>query len=428
MDARPIPALYGCYLLRSTVHHSSLYVGSTPNPARRLAQHNGQSRGGAVKTSRETLRPWEMTCIVTGFGSQIAALQFELVSWLDDVSDVVEGLTAPSVHYRWAWQNCHLTRHIPDHQRLTKPRTNLTSRGRRRLARPRIGLTEELANLHLLLRVDSFRSWPLQLRFFCEDVYRLWQRWTERAGTSIPPAVPVILDVDPESGGVARLDVTYAPWKSHLQKSLRLLEGQSERRCTVCRVPVAQGAGLIVTCPHHPCESISHLSCLAQHFRAGTTGDEDAVLPMEGDCPACKASIPWLDVVRELTLRVRAPEVNALLRPPRAKRAKPGKPGRSEVARDAATEMRLSESSEDESDASESAAALAPTSSPRTDWRYVDEDDSDDLMSVASTTSDAPSTTLPHRKVVPSVCRRDEKKRLDRVIEDSDWDDAEVLD
>lgn len=74
---KPIPAYYCCYLLRSTKKHACLYIGSTPHPARRLAQHNGESKGGARRTHHDDKRPWEMVLTVEGFTSRVAALQFE---------------------------------------------------------------------------------------------------------------------------------------------------------------------------------------------------------------------------------------------------------------------------------------------------------------------------------------------------------------
>lgn len=77
VQSKPIPALYVVYVLRSTVSLSSLYIGSTPNPPRRLKQHNGTAKGGAVRTAKSHLRPWEMVAVISGFPSMVGALKFE---------------------------------------------------------------------------------------------------------------------------------------------------------------------------------------------------------------------------------------------------------------------------------------------------------------------------------------------------------------
>jgi len=85
------PSFYACYLLKSikSPRSNTTYVGSTPNPPRRIREHNGEIAGGARKTVRS--RPWTMAMLVHGFPSKLAALQFE-----------------------WAWQKPAVSRHLKE--------------------------------------------------------------------------------------------------------------------------------------------------------------------------------------------------------------------------------------------------------------------------------------------------------------------------
>ncbi|RMZ87657.1 hypothetical protein DV736_g5118, partial [Chaetothyriales sp. CBS 134916] len=309
MDIKAIPAFYGVYLLRSTVRKASTYIGSTPHPSRRLGQHNGRAKGGAVRTSRASLRPWEMACIVAGFPSNIAALQFE-----------------------WAWQNGHLTRHISPEQRLsfatTRTKVNpRTGKTRKRAGRPTSSLMDRLSNLHLLLRVPYFSRWPLEVRFFSDDVFTSWTAWCERVDEQIRPNISILLDLPKpdkltgditsaqpptqkrkidlmHEGGVHGIDPTYARYQDVLTKGLFILDNGDGQKCERCKQPLHLKHHLFTICPNNDCQSISHVTCLAEHFLQHATSNQ--LVPEQGQCPACHTSLNWLDLMRELTLRTRA--------------------------------------------------------------------------------------------------------------------------
>jgi structure-specific endonuclease subunit SLX1 len=391
---KAIPAFYGCYLLRSTVRPSSLYVGSTPNPLRRLDQHNGRVKGGAVRTGRVSLRPWEMTCIVGGFASNIAALQFE-----------------------WAWHNSHLTRHISQDERIsfatTRTKTSSrTGRIRRRPGRPHTSLTEKLSNLHLLLRSPYFSNWPLEVRFFSEDVYRVWQTWCDRVDGRVPNHIKIRLDLKDEQveatltglppkrrkldlvgkGGVEGVDATYASLQPMLEKGQFVFDPDEQLHCDVCRRALALDQDLIVICPHGGCRSLSHVDCLAKHFRA--EGRSETLVPTSGKCPSCQEEVQWASLVKELSLRVRgATHMQKIL-----KKTKGGP---------------IFNTSDDEDEVNDDEDAL--TANDMADESHPDDDD--DVVSIASIDSEC--STLATTSVLQSG-------RLETVVEDSD-DEIEIL-
>lgn len=403
MDIKPIPAFYCCYLLRSTVRHASVYVGSSPDPARRLGQHNGRVQGGAVRTSRATLRPWEVTCIVAGFPSNIAALQFE-----------------------WAWQNSHLTRHITPNDRIsfatTRTKTSRSGKTTKRPGRPRTSLMDKLSNLHLLLRAPYFSKWPLEVRFFNQDAYRSWETWCERVDTNISPDIKVHFDpsqTQPHQdqdeftsaqplqkrrkadligkGGVDGVDPTYARLRGVFEKSQFLLDEDDEQKCTVCHSGIDLKKGIFVICHTDHCRSISHVTCLAETSlkQLGSA----SLAPRTGYCPSCKLEHSWQDLMQQVTLRMRGvKEIKRLL----------GKKGKGT----AATAAEILEAESEESEAEEEVL----TAQEVVDEELGDDQDCDDAASIASTDSYISRASDFEAGEKPVVSQ----PRLEIVIEDSE--------
>lgn len=360
VQSKPIPALYVVYILRSTVRHASLYIGSTPHPPRRLNQHNGKSKGGAVRTSRNSLRPWEMVGVVSGFPSMVGTLKFEYVPVPPPVPMTSQNLShcvskaKSTVLLRWALNNPHLSLHISPEDRLTVS-TRRKRNGRPR--RPTHSIASVLSNLHLLLRVPSFARWPLKLHLFDRDVHALWV--TYLAGTGVVPlrtTLEVVTDFKPASvaeaearkkevvqqkalenvdeedaegdgevpegtrWGIHALPLDYAPLAPYLEKGQNVTTFEREGNCVVCLQYLDHGKGLYAICSNGECEGAGHLDCWSRHLLHQQGENDGMVLPVEGRCPKCDGMVRWGDMMKELTLRARGQkEVDKVLK--RSRRA-----------------------------------------------------------------------------------------------------------
>ena len=339
-----------------------------------------------------------MTCIVAGFPSNIAALQFE-----------------------WAWHNAHLTRHISADQRIsfatTLTKTSArTGKTRKRPGRPRTSLLDKLSNLHLLLRAPYFSRWPLEVRFFNKEVYQSWQSWCERVDGRLRPRIRVSLDLpEPQKeeeeitsaqpptkkrrialigkGGVESVDPTYARFQDVLEKSRFLLDEGDDQKCGICSKQLNLRSELFVICPSNGCSSLNHLTCLSKHFLQHS--QLTLLVPESGNCPSCRKTLQWSELMKELSLRTRGEkEMRKLL-----SKKKKSKTATAAEILDTETEDEAEEDGLLTADAVDEDAAAAA-------------DDDDDAMSVTSVDSVA---TMQSRVM-------DEPKpgRLEIVIEDSD--------
>lgn len=284
-----------------------------------------------------------------------------------------------------------------------------------------MSLADRLANLYLLLAAPSFNKWPLELRFFAEDVFNAWKKRCLDMGSELDGKMKIFLDKPTSSavsggletvGGFDGIDPSYFPMKDHVEKSAFLLAEGEDAKCDVCQNPVASMQSALV-CPMPGCKSTSHMACLGQAFLK--TGDQKDVVPRSGSCPSCRSELQWVDLVKELSLRTRGEKEVAKLQKKRRGKGKSKEAAVTLAAEESeASEDDIGSDLEDELDAELSIDVI---DEPRR--HEAIEDDAASLASGVS--SDVEALPPPRRK-------RRSTKKLENVVEDSEWEGVEVLD
>ncbi|KAF8813687.1 hypothetical protein BYT27DRAFT_7083185, partial [Phlegmacium glaucopus] len=278
--AHSFPSFYACYLLKSiqTPYATSIYIGSTPSPPRRIRQHNGELAQGARKTRLK--RPWVMQMIVHGFPSRLAALQFE-----------------------WAWQHPHKSRHMRD------GKTSIFG------CRAHRTLQKNILIVRTMISRPPFNTWPLHVKLFTHEAHQHWKdSMSGDVASPLPPGFTCTLElegVDGKSGHVGsgrRGPITINDedfTSTMLAKNTAITAAGGNVECTVCREPILNYAVSPLStalCPSSGCHAVSHLICLSQYFI--DQEDRPTMVPRGGHCKSCKQYTLWGDVIRSCYRRM----------------------------------------------------------------------------------------------------------------------------
>ena len=246
--------VFCCYLLTSLNERfkNATYIGFTVNPLRRLRQHNGELAHGAAKTHQK--RPWEMVLVVSGFPTQVAALQFE-----------------------WAWQH-------PKESRIVRDAAAACLKG---LGRP-WQLRAKMRVVFEMLNLPEWCRLPLSLRFSSHAHDEHLQ-----GVPPLPPQMATTVGPLEEIFGEQRGLVDFSE-----PDTAAAADDQSSGAvpcCCLCGEPLGEGE-TVAHCPASAaCPMKAHLVCLADDM----LGDSTALLPTTGHCPECGQLLTWGAVVQK---------------------------------------------------------------------------------------------------------------------------------
>ncbi|KAI7873055.1 hypothetical protein BDF14DRAFT_1751452 [Spinellus fusiger] len=258
-------SFYCCYLIRSldTQHTNRTYVGSTPNPLRRLRQHNGDISQGAKKT--RSYRPWELVMLVHGFPNPPCALAFEN-----------------------AWQHPLVSRHLKRAQQYTAPNSSIGMRSPQHAYL----LLSKMRAVHDVLSTKPFSRWPLHLHFATP----VWQYLFMAEGAAVV-GKPLPHHMLSTVGDIDSFYSAMVPKQPSPTCPLSLVSQTPV--CYQCKRDICrQAINTFVTCS--VCAIAFHLTCLAHVF----LGSSIALVPVDGQCPKCDSHLRWGDLIQAMTLRL----------------------------------------------------------------------------------------------------------------------------
>lgn len=286
---KPVPIFYCCYLLQSVCKRQSFYIGSTPNPLRRLRQHNGiLNRGGAYRTRKEDTRPWEAIMLVYGFPSKIAALQFE-----------------------HAWQHGYKTHYIGENDRVVRSKNGGRS------------IHHKLGVARLLVNNTYFQNMSLIVHFFNEEVGKIWKQNKFKIFDQIPIVIklsqgPLIVPTKENAIQYSNenLKLVESLYNEHVNRDTKICRFYQDKltfgeiSCGICESvfdytsECLELKPLVGFCSHQNCNFVAHLSCLHRYFldeEQLITGTRN-LLPRKGKCPDCSTVIEWNSTVKYSTM------------------------------------------------------------------------------------------------------------------------------
>ncbi|KAI8601610.1 hypothetical protein EDD21DRAFT_374010 [Dissophora ornata] len=310
-DKDPLVQFYCCYLLASTVSRFKThgYVGSTPDPIKRLRQHNGDLTQGAKKTSKK--RPWKMVMLVYGFPTKVAALQFE-----------------------WAWQHPERSRQFDKEPLTSLPNSTPTSNKLRKPHAP-VLVQDKVRIVHTMMRRPSWIRWPLFVYIIDPALLQQWSNlerefigsieYNEVCKTNLLRRETIM-----QNGTLEDLVHLFSDrgfqYVKEMDKYERFHEARSE--CMVCSKAIDYNdVSSFLKCSNSliDCIMIAHLECMATYMLSQERpsvstsicapykgNNEDGflspgnLLPTKAKCRLCRGELDWALMVRSMDVRRKA--------------------------------------------------------------------------------------------------------------------------